>query len=201
MRATRARLAAPDRRAVLVDAGLAVFSARSYRGATTAEIARRAGVTEPVLYRHFASKRDLFLACLDEAWVRLHDAVEDEIEREPDAAEWVLAVPRAMATLRRRRVAPTQLWLHALSEATEDAEIGRHFRSHLRAMHDYVAGVLRRAQEAGGVHPDRDPDAEAWIGIGLGLLRSVQDRFGGVLGGEDVEAIAAARVRWLTGDP
>jgi AcrR family transcriptional regulator len=197
--ATRARLAASDRRAALVDAGLAVFSARSYRGATTAEIARKAGVTEPVLYRHFASKRDLFLACLDEAWIRLHDAVEEQIENEPDPCAWVLAVPRAMACLRRRRLAPTQLWLQAMSEATEDAEIQRTFRRHLREMHDYVAGILQRAQEAGGVVPDRDPEAEAWIGIGLGLLRSVQDRFGGVLGDDDVEAISASRVRWLTG--
>jgi AcrR family transcriptional regulator len=200
MSTARARLAAPDRRAALVDAGLAVFSARSYRGATTAEIARKAGVTEPVLYRHFASKRDLFLACLDEAWARLREAVEEEIEREPDPREWVLAVPRAMASLRRRRLAPTQLWLQALSEATEDAEIQRYFRRHLREVHDYVAGILRRAQEAGGIGPDRNPDAEAWVGIGLGLLRSVQDRFGGVLGDEDLDAISSARVRWLTGE-
>ena len=40
----------------------------SYSGATTAEIAREAGVSEPILYRHFGSKRDLYLACLDEAW-------------------------------------------------------------------------------------------------------------------------------------
>jgi len=194
----RARLPAVDRRAAIVDAALGVFSARSYRGATTAEIARTAGISEPILYRHFASKRDLFLACVDEVWARLREAVEEEIEREPDPREWALAVPRAMASLRQRRLAPTQLWLQALSEATEDAEIRRCFRKHLRDVHDYVAGVLRRAQEAGGVRPDRDPDAEAWIGLGLGLLRSVQDRFGGVLGDEDVEAISAARLRWLT---
>lgn len=199
MSASKTRLPAVDRRAALVDAGLAVFSARSYGGATTAEIARAAGISEPILYRHFASKRDLFLACLDESWARLREAVEAEIEREPDPASWVLAVQRAIASLRRRRLSPTQLWLHALSEATEDGEIQRHFRRHLREVHDYFAGVLRRAQEAGGVLPNRDPDAEAWIGLGLGLLRSVQDRFGGVLGDEDVEAIAATRVAWLTG--
>ena len=199
MTIAKARLAADDRRALLVEVGLQVFSARSYRGATTAEIAREAGVTEPVLYRHFASKRALFLACLDEVWCRLRDAVEEEIAREPDPAAWVLAVPRAMASLRRRRLAPTQLWLQALSEATEDAEIRRNFRRHLREVHDYVADVLRRAQAAGGVRDDRDVDAEAWIGLGIGLLRSVQDRFGGVLPDEDLEAISTARVRWLTG--
>ena len=125
--------------------------------------------------------------------------MEEEIAAEPDPAGWVLAVPRAITSLRRRRLAPTQLWLHALSEATDDEEIRRHFRRHLREVHDYVAGVLRRAQAAGAIDPDRDVEAEAWIGIGVGLLRSVQDRFGGLLGEEEIDAIASSRVRWLTG--
>lgn len=199
MTGTRVRLGADERRAALMDVALEVFSSRSYRGATTAEIAREAGVTEPILYRHFGSKRELFLACLDEVWCRLREAIEDEIAGEPDPSEWVLAVPRAMALLRRRRLAPTELWLQALSEAIEDAEIRRHFRRHLREVHDYVADVLRRAQAAGGIRAERDVDAEAWIGLGLGLLRSVQDRFGGLLGEAELEAIAAARVSWLTG--
>jgi AcrR family transcriptional regulator len=199
MATTRPRLAACDRRAAIIEAALQVFSARSYRGATTAEIAREAGITEPILYRHFGSKRDLFLACLDEVWCRLREAVEDELSQEPDPAGWVLAVPRGMATLRRRHLAPTQLWLQALSEATEDPEIRRRFRSHLREVHDYVAEVLRRGQAAGAIREERDVDAEAWIGLGLGLLRSVQDRFGGLLGEEEIDAISTARVRWLTG--
>lgn len=199
MTAPRLRLPATDRRAAIVDAALSVFSARTYSGATTAEIARAAGVTEPILYRHFGSKRELFLACVDEVWKRLREAVEDEIARERDPAGWVLAVPRAIAALRRRGLAPTQLWLHALSEATEDPVIRRHFRRHLREAHDYLAAVLRRAQAAGGVREELDVDAEAWIGLGIGLLRSVQDRFGGLLGAEDVDAISESRIRWLTG--
>ncbi|MBA3347526.1 MAG: helix-turn-helix transcriptional regulator, partial [Actinobacteria bacterium] len=35
-----------------------MFAAGSYAGATTAEIAREAGISEPILYRHFSSKRD-----------------------------------------------------------------------------------------------------------------------------------------------
>ena len=84
MTVTGSRLAATDRRAAIVDAALSVFSARAYGGATTAEIARAAGVTEPILYRHFSSKRELFLACVDEVWRRLREAVEEEIAAEPD---------------------------------------------------------------------------------------------------------------------
>jgi len=53
------RLPAAERRQAILEAALRVFSNSSYDGATTAEIAREAGVSEPILYRHFASKREL----------------------------------------------------------------------------------------------------------------------------------------------
>src|SRR5207244_7371149 len=62
------RLPAAERRQAFLEAALRVFSEGSYRGTTTAEIAREAGVSEPILYRHFPSKRDLYLACIEESW-------------------------------------------------------------------------------------------------------------------------------------
>ena len=59
LREASRRLPAAERRRAIVRAALRVFSSTSYAGATTAEIAREAGVSEPVLYRHFASKRAL----------------------------------------------------------------------------------------------------------------------------------------------
>ena len=55
-----------------------------YRGATTAEIAREAGVTEPILYRHFASKQALYLACIETAWQRVRAAWDEAVANEPD---------------------------------------------------------------------------------------------------------------------
>ena len=73
------RLPAEERREAIVRAALRVFTSTSYAGATTAEIAREAGVTEPVLYRHFASKRDLWLACLDVAWDETRAMLREKI--------------------------------------------------------------------------------------------------------------------------
>jgi AcrR family transcriptional regulator len=65
---TATRLPAAERRLELVETAVRVFAEGSYRGTTTAEIARAAGVSEPILYRHFASKRDLYFAALDRVW-------------------------------------------------------------------------------------------------------------------------------------
>jgi len=196
---TRARLTAVERRQAVLDTAGRVFSRSSYRGATTAEIAREAGITEPILYRHFGSKRDLYFACLDEMWRRSREEVERIVAAEPDPREWLFAMPRAILKLRERGIHPNQLWIQALSEAGEDAETRKYVRRHMREVHRFIEDLYRRAQAAGGLPADRDPAAEAWIGIGIGLLRSVQDRLGGLLMPDDFAAILAARLRSLVG--
>jgi hypothetical protein len=57
---------------------------------------------------------------------------------------------------------------------------------------------VRRAQAAGAIRPDRDPRAEAWIFIAVGLLTAVAGRLG-ALPAEDLQRIRAARHAWLTG--
>jgi len=193
----RIRLAAPERRAALLDCACRVFSAGSYRGTTTAEIAREAGVTEPILYRHFASKRDLYLACLTDAWERVRADSEGAIAAEPDPAMWYPALVRAWKQSETRAVM-AHLWLQALVQASEDDVIAEFMLEHMRTVHGYMADVLRRSQEAGGILADRDPDAEAWVSLGIAFLRMIELRLGGLVEG-DAGTISQSRLRWLTG--
>lgn len=59
------RLPRDERRAQLLVAALEVFTASGYHSAAMDEIADRAKVSKPVLYQHFPSKLDLYLAVLD----------------------------------------------------------------------------------------------------------------------------------------
>jgi AcrR family transcriptional regulator len=58
-------MSAPDRRREIELAAGRVFAARGYAGARLDDIAAAAGVTKPVVYRHFGSKKTLYLALLD----------------------------------------------------------------------------------------------------------------------------------------
>lgn len=58
------RMRPEDRREQILEVARGVFARESFYGATTAKIAAAAGVTEPVIYQHFKSKRDLFLEVL-----------------------------------------------------------------------------------------------------------------------------------------
>lgn len=190
------RLPAAERRRALVDAGLRVFSTGSYAGATTAEIAREAGVSEPILYRHFSSKRELYFACLVEAWRRIRAKIEASLAELGPAEGWEAIGP---ATMREMKVLLPSLWMQAITEAGEDVEIRRHVRAHMREVHDFFAELLRRMQACGAMPSDRNVDAEAWILVAGSLLVSMADRLGGPLGPNDFAAIKAERKRWLTG--
>lgn len=197
---TTTRLPAAERRQAIVGAALRVFTTGSYSGATTAGIAREAGISEPILYRHFASKRELYFACLEEAWGSLRAALDAKLEEFGDR-EAVTAIGQASREFHASGgIKPVTLWVQALTEAGEDAEIQSFLRAQMREVHDYVAAAVRRAQAAGGVPQDRDPDAEAWVFVGAALLLSFADRLGGLLTSDDLARIAAERRRWLTGD-
>jgi AcrR family transcriptional regulator len=198
MSATRPRLTAEERRAAVLECACQIFSKGSYRGATTAEIARAAGVTEPVLYRHFASKRELYLAALSTAWAECREMWEATIAEETDPSLWVMAMGRSYFAAKDKRGHVANLWVQALTEASDDPEIRRNIRRHMREVHEYVAAVIRRSQELGGILRDRDADAEAWIFISIGLLGTVSKRLGGVVE-DDFPKIFASRRHWLTG--
>jgi AcrR family transcriptional regulator len=191
-----ARLSAADRRQAILAAALRVFSEGSYAGATTAEIAREAGISEPILYRHFGSKKDLYFACLDEAWSGLRDSLQAKMDEVGPVDAWRELGP---STMRRLKAVVPNLWMQAVTEAGKDPEIRRFVRKHMREVHDFFAEALRRLQEAGAIPADRDPNAEAWVFLGGSLLASFADRLGGLLSDEDFEAIKAQRWRWLSG--
>jgi len=74
-RPTTTRLPAAERRQQLLDVALESFSKQGFHQTSMNDIADAAGVTKPVLYQHFGSKRDLFLELLRELGGRLREAV------------------------------------------------------------------------------------------------------------------------------
>ena len=182
---------------MVLDTACRVFSKSSYRGATTAEIAREAGITEPILYRHFGSKRVLYLACLDETWRTLREVAEQAVADDPGRC---LGAVADMYMAKRAKIRLVDLWIQALTEASEDASIAQAVKRQIREVHDFFADLIRRGQAEGVVHADRDPVAEAWIFVAGGLLATIDQRLGGLLGG-DLDRVRASRRAWMLRNP
>jgi AcrR family transcriptional regulator len=89
------RMPREQRRAQLLDAASQVFTRKGYHAAAMDDIAEAAGVSKPVLYQHFNSKLDLYLALLDQACDRLVDLVSEALATTDDNAERVVATMTA----------------------------------------------------------------------------------------------------------
>ena len=85
----RKRMSAATRRASIEAASTDVFAERGYRGASIDEIARRSGVTPPVLYDHFASKQDLYKQLLERHFADLRRIWRENFPGEAPARERV----------------------------------------------------------------------------------------------------------------
>jgi len=78
------RLPRKERREQLLASAQEVFVSRGYHAAAMDEISERAGVSKPVLYQHFPSKLDLYLALLEQSSKDLVDRVQQALDSTPD---------------------------------------------------------------------------------------------------------------------
>ncbi len=86
-------MSAGDRREVIERAALDVFAERGYHGASIDEIARRSGVTPPVIYDHFDSKLDLHRRLLERTRDELLAMWREQLGGDEPASE---RIPRAL---------------------------------------------------------------------------------------------------------
>lgn len=91
----RIRLPRSERRAQLLQAAQEVFVSRGYHATSMDDIAERAGVSKPVLYQHFTSKLELYLALLDGRATELVDRIREAMDRSEDNKERVDQAMRA----------------------------------------------------------------------------------------------------------
>jgi AcrR family transcriptional regulator len=69
------RMPAAERREQLLHTAVGVFAEHGYHATSMNDVAVAAGVTKPVLYQHFSSKRDLFIELLDEIGAELRSTI------------------------------------------------------------------------------------------------------------------------------
>src|SRR5262250_3716853 len=75
----RTRMRGDERRALMLRSAKRVFARSTYAEASTGELARASDVTEPMLYKHFGSKKGLFLAVLREFGEQFLDMLHERL--------------------------------------------------------------------------------------------------------------------------
>lgn len=133
----RPRLPAASRRRQLLDVALETFARSGLEATTMDDIAREAGVTKPLLYQHFKSKRALFLELLDDVVVRIIEAIRLAAQSAPGPRRQVEAVCEAYFSFMTHNESAIRLLLD--STLPYDKELAE-------AMHrvdDTIANALR----------------------------------------------------------
>jgi AcrR family transcriptional regulator len=88
---TRRRMRAPERRVQLLQVARKVFAQRGYHTVTMDDVATEAGITKPILYDHFPSKRDLYRGLLEVDLATLRKKIERALESSPGNRERIRA--------------------------------------------------------------------------------------------------------------
>jgi AcrR family transcriptional regulator len=71
---TRERMTADERRELVLEAALSEFAVSGLHGTSTEDVARRAGISQPYLFRLFPTKKGLFLALVERCFRRVEGA-------------------------------------------------------------------------------------------------------------------------------
>lgn len=124
----RRRLKGPERRVRIVAAARAIFAKRDYDSVSIGDIAAEAGVSRPVLYDHFPSKKALALALLTEETEALLGRIATRIHQDSSPESRMRSALEAyFGFLRDRPLAPRMLRLDSTTDA-DIADAGRQMR-------------------------------------------------------------------------
>jgi AcrR family transcriptional regulator len=163
----RTRLTADQRRAAILTAARHVFAKRGFHGASTAEIAREAGCSEPMLYKHFPSKQALFAATLDDAVLcvreRVHAMMESHDSEFDGVMAWVEKLEHDDMILEVSRLRMLGITL------ADDPEIRAALDRSVVEMRRRVTSIVKRLQEQGQARTDVDAEQIGWLWLGFVL--------------------------------
>jgi AcrR family transcriptional regulator len=155
------RLRKAERKRQLLAHAKQLFVTHGYQETTTGKIAQAAGVSEPVLYRHFGTKRALFLEVLRE----VREATLERWRAETQAITDPLAKLHAVTDLylgSTREHALEFRVMHRTLVETSDGEISSLLRDFYLDSEAFLAQVIAEGQQAGVFRRNLDPRVGAW---------------------------------------
>jgi len=161
--AKRTRMRGEERRESILLSAKHVFARSTYAEASTGELARESGVTEPILYKHFGSKKGLFLALLQKLCKQTLALLQERIERraEKSVLEALEHVVDDYYAIIKTDPEGQRILFQAVAESG-DSDIANSISNHNRAVYRLIHQLVERAQQEGYLDAAINLDAAAW---------------------------------------
>jgi TetR/AcrR family transcriptional regulator len=168
------RMRKADRKRHLLGHAKQLFLTQGYQNTTTEKIAAAAGVSEPVLYRHFQSKKALFLEVLQEIRQATLERWQADAANQADPLARLHAVVDMYLGSTRVHAVEYQIMHRALLECA-DPEIATCLRAYYLESEQALAKIIGDGQLAGVFRRNLDPRVGAWelIRTALGFTLTV----------------------------
>lgn len=171
------RMPAAQRREQLLSTALELFASKGYARTTTSQLAKAAGVTEPIIYRHFSSKRELFIALIVRSGRDTLAAWKKHLRTASTPAERIALLLEDNPMVHDAGREAYRVILQTITEV-DDAELHEALNLHIQALHEFLAREVENAQEAGAVPSRFAADLIGWllieIGLGYGVLHAMR---------------------------
>jgi AcrR family transcriptional regulator len=161
----RQRLSAEDRRVAIIEAARVLFARNGFRGTGTSEIAAAAGCSEPVIYKHFASKQALFAAVLQDGMAFMHARFRAATVGEGDLFDAYLRFVRGLSG--DARVAELSRLRYLALTLTGEPEIQASLREMVAGWQSSVRAAVEVAKANGRIRSDADVESVAMLFFGL----------------------------------
>jgi AcrR family transcriptional regulator len=151
---------AADRKESILAAAVTEIAAHGFRGATTADIARRAGISQPYVFRFFPTKKELYVAVVDRCVSRILRDWEGAVPQPGESRLEALGRTYVESLAGRRAELSVHLSAYA---AADDPDVAEAMRTHLARIFRYVIGQATRDGVA-------DPNRAAGAFMSMGFL-------------------------------
>ncbi len=159
----RTRMRGEERREFILKRAKEVFARSGYADASTGELARASEVTEPMLYKHFGSKKGLFLAVLSEFAAQFLETLQERISHraEKDVLDALTHFVDDYHVTIKADPETQRILFQAVTESG-DPDIARCVSGHNRTVYGLIHQLVERAHEEGYLDPTISTDAAAW---------------------------------------
>jgi AcrR family transcriptional regulator len=159
------RMKSSERRAAILDVSIRQFAEKGFRGTTTRELAAASGVTEPVLYQHFPTKKDLYAAIIEEKACQAGLETEDlTLSSGSDDRDFFTRLARMLLDRYEQDPVFIRLMLFSGLEGHELADM--FFQNRVQTFYQMVTTYIERRMESGAYRKvDAVVAARAFVGM------------------------------------
>lgn len=158
---------AAERRRHIVEAAMKVFAGKSYGTATTADVARVAEVSQATIFKHFATKRDLFLATLARTTDLVLERWQEAADGQPTPLEGLQAITRIYSLMAATDQVTFRVRIRAVAES-DDPVIQEAARASYVTIIGFLRDLIQKAKDAGQLPESVDATAAAWYFLSVG---------------------------------